>query len=59
MLHRKRSYWLLSMMDSARVESTMTKYSKPEVHYRPIIGGAKRRCGNCINYQDRKRLHYG
>jgi hypothetical protein len=35
-----------------RVESTMAKYSKPEVHYRPTIGGAKRRCSNCINYRE-------
>jgi len=35
-----------------RVESTMAKYSKPEVSYRPAIGGAKRRCSNCINYQE-------
>jgi len=35
-----------------RVQSTMAKYSKPEVSYRPAIGGAKRRCSNCINYQE-------
>jgi len=35
-----------------RVQSTVAKYSKPEVSYRPAIGGAKRRCSNCINYQE-------
>ena len=25
---------------------------KPEVLYRPAIGGAKRRCSNCISYQE-------
>ena len=34
------------------VESTMAKYSKPEVNYRPATGGAKRRCSNCINCQE-------
>ena len=35
-----------------RVKSAMAKYSETEVRYRPAIAGAKRRCNNCINYQE-------
>jgi hypothetical protein len=30
----------------------MAKYSQTEARYRPAISGAKRRCSNCINYQE-------
>jgi len=30
----------------------MAKYSKTEASYRPAMGAAKRRCSNCINYQE-------
>jgi hypothetical protein len=30
----------------------MAKYSKTEANYRPAMGAAKRRCSNCINYEE-------
>lgn len=35
-----------------RVNSLMAKYSATEARYRPAVPGAKRRCSNCLNYQE-------
>ena len=42
--------WRLRVASASK--SAMAKYSETEVRYRPAIAGAKRRCNNCINYQE-------